>query len=129
MMKKTTVLAFLLAASSVSVHANTILTVDQTEELFSDTTARCDKTGKDDTCVTWTGPKGEVIRIMDSGKRRAGKWEVNRNGLFCITWDGKKKDLCFVVTRTKDGKHHLYRKGKHKSTIQSVESGNVDNVK
>lgn len=113
-------------------HSNTLLTVSEIEELFTDTTQQCDQTGKDATCITHTTDENRVIRVMlsgkNEGKRYIGTWEVNRNGLFCITWDGKDKPLCFVVTSTEDDKYHLYLRGYHKATVLSVEPGNPEGL-
>lgn len=122
----------LLLGASLSINADTLLTVDELDELFSDTTQRCDQTGKDAQCVTYTSANNRVVRVMTSGKntgkRYVGSWEVNRHGLFCILWDGKDKDLCFVVSKNTDGQHELYLRGYKKATILSVESGNTEGL-
>jgi hypothetical protein len=95
-------------------------------ELVRDKSTECRREKDQDLCTNWFGKYGEFKRQMhEDDARRNGVWFVDDQDRLCILWQRKISPLCFTVYEQDDGTYNLYKKGKHISTLISVEPGNV----
>lgn len=95
-------------------------------ELVREKSTECRREKDQDLCTNWFGKYGEFKRQMhEDDARRNGVWFVDDQDRLCILWQRKISPLCFTVYEQDDGTYKLYKKGKHISTLMSVEPGNV----
>ena len=99
-------------------------------ELFADKTATCRKEKDQSDCLNYFSSRGEITQVMiESGKRKDGRWFLDDSDRFCIIWNGRLKPLCFKVYPNDDGTYNLVKKGKHISTLLEIADGNTENYR
>lgn len=118
-----------LSLFSLPVSAAEPLDRTEIESLVLDKTATCLKVKDQSKCVNYFSPEGEFTQQMiESGKRKDGRWFLDDADRLCILWDGKLKPLCFVVTENDDGSFNMVKRGKHVSTMLELSDGNTEDL-
>ena len=98
-------------------------------ELVREKSTECRKEKDQSLCTNWFGKYGTFKRQMHADNaRREGVWFVDDKDRLCILWQRKLSPLCFTVYEQDDGTYHLYKKGRHISTLLSSEPGNVNDL-
>ena len=118
------IIANLFVFSGIAVSDE--LNSEEIRTLFAGKTAKCIKTKDFSTCDTYMGEDGSVKRLtFKDGKIRLGTWEANNKNQLCITWEGRKRALCFIVIENRNGTHRLVKRNKTKSVIAGFEDGDT----
>jgi hypothetical protein len=117
-----------VSAESAGEPAGTQLGWSELHALFTDKTAICRKEKDQSDCLNYFSLEGEITQVMiDSGKRKDGRWFLDDSDRFCILWKGRLKPLCFKVYPNDDGTYNLIKKGRHMSTLLEIADGNTQN--
>jgi len=121
------IVVFLLYVYSFSniVHAKE-LSSEEIKTLFAGQTSQCIKSKDFSTCDTYMGNDGEVKRFTHKdSKLKLGTWRTSTDDKLCIKWQGKKKELCFIVIENSNGTHRLVKRKKTKSVITGFTTGDT----
>lgn len=66
---------------------------------------------------------GRLIEVRGDGKRKEGKWTIDKQGVLCITWTNKKR--CGSLQLNEDGSYIYSRKGQVRRSFRLLKKGNA----
>jgi len=107
----------LAAMSKAPILPPGTLTRKEIVTLFSGKTVKSVTAKKKRTSLSYYAPDGTVEQVRD-GKKRFGKWRVNKNGRICLQMENLKEKCRIIVNENGAYKKYIVKKnGKHQHSV------------
>lgn len=75
--------------------------------------------------VLYFDPNGDVRAVMPDGKPGTGKWSLQGDGRYCISWEGGPQNSCTTVLWSPGAIRLVDAEGKPRGIVTQVSIGEV----